>query len=34
MLNTIKTLKTYCKVTLNVFLNKIIFDDDKKILFI
>ena len=34
MLNRIKTLKIYCKVTLKVFFNKNIFDDDKKILFI
>ena len=31
MLNSIKTLKRYCKVTLNVFFNKKFFDDDKKI---
>ena len=29
MLNSIKTLRRYCKVTLNVFFNKKIFDDDK-----
>ena len=30
MLNSIKTLKRYYKVTLNVFFNKKTFDDDKK----
>ena len=30
MFNSIKTLRRYCKVTLNVFFNKKIFDDDKK----
>ena len=34
VLNSIKTLKKYCKVTLNVYFNKKKFDDDKKILFI
>ena len=34
VLNTIKNIERYCKVTLNVFYNKKIFDDDKKILFI
>ena len=29
MLNSIKTLKRYCKATLNMFFNKKIFDDDK-----
>ena len=32
VLNSIKTLKRYCKVTLNVFLNKNSYDDYKKIL--
>ena len=31
MLNSIKTLKRYCKVTLNVFLKEICFYYDKKI---
>ena len=31
MLNSKKTLKRYCKVTLNVFFNKKFFDDDKYI---
>ena len=31
ILSGIKTLKRYCKATLNVFLRKKIFDDDKKI---
>ena len=30
MLNTIKTLKRYCKVILSVFFDKKMFDDDKK----
>ena len=30
VLNSIKTLKRYCEVTLIVFFNKKIFDDDKK----
>ena len=31
MLNSIKTLKKYCKATLNMFLKKKkTFDDDKK----
>ena len=34
VLNTIKNIERYCKVTLNVFYNKKIFDDDKKISFI
>ena len=29
MLNNIKTLKRYCKATLNMFLIKKIYDDDK-----
>ena len=34
MLNSIKTLKRDCKVSLNAFFNKKNFVDDKKILFI
>ena len=30
MLNSIKTLKRYCQVTLNVFFNQKLFDDDIK----
>ena len=30
MLNSIKTLKRYCKDTLNVLFDKKIFGDDKK----
>ena len=30
MLNSIKTLKKYCKATLNEFLRKKLFDDEKK----
>jgi len=30
MLSSIKRLKRYCKVTLNVFYNKIFFDEDIK----
>ena len=30
MLNSIKTLKRYCKITLNVSLKKKKFDDDKQ----
>ena len=30
MLNSINTLKRYCKATLNVFFKKKMFDDDKK----
>ena len=30
VLNSIKTLKIYCKATLNMFFNKENFDDDKK----
>ena len=33
MINSIKTLKKYYKVTLNVLLIKTIFDDDKKIIY-
>ena len=32
MLNSIKTLERYCKVTLNKFLNNRNFDDDEKII--
>ena len=31
MLNSIKTLKKYCKATLNVFFDKKKLDDDQKI---
>ena len=31
MLNSIKTLKRYCKATLNLFFKKKKFDDEKKI---
>ena len=30
MINSIKTLKRYCKAILNVFLRKKFFDDDRK----
>ena len=33
VLNSRKTLKRYCQVTLNVFFNKKLFDDDKKIIY-
>ena len=31
VLNSIKTLKRYCKATSNVFFNKLFFGDDKQI---
>ena len=31
MLNSLKTLKKYCKATLNVFFKKKIFDYNKKV---
>ena len=34
VVDSIKTLKSYCKATFNVFLNKNIFDDDKFFLFV